>query len=238
MKLKFQYHKSSFEKIEIFSSFQEIFKSSFNQLYKKDTFSWKYLKSYTSESIIQEISLENKIIGYRGLWKVSKYSNSFQCIDTCIKSNYQGMGIFKKSNQNLINEIGSFYNYPNKKSKPGYLKSGWIEFSNINLYVNKIENFEFCDWDDRFLNWRFVKHPYIRYFKTKIKNGYAILRFKKNLPIHIESITSNIDLEEVKNPFFSFKYDLKKNGIKVKNAGSILTYNLNENLRSSYFDMI
>jgi hypothetical protein len=236
--LEFLIHKTSFEKEKIFHRFKKIFKYSFNQDYKKYTFDWKFLDSYSSNSVIQEIILNEKPIGYRGLWKVKNYPNAYQCIDTCILPNYQGKGVFKLSNQHLIDNIGSFYNYPNQKSKPGYLKSGWDELSKMHIYLNKLENFEYCNWDKSFLNWRFVNHPYVKYYKTKIKDGYAILRFKKRLPIHVESTKHDIDLQEITNPIFSLKYDLKKNGIKVKNAGSIIGYNFNQGLRSSYFDMI
>lgn len=236
--LKFIIHKTSFEKEKIFFVFKEIFKYSFKQEYKKNTFDWKFLKTYSSSSKIQEILIDEKPIGYRGLWKVKNYPNAYQCIDTCIHPDYQGKGIFRLSNQHLINNIGSFYNYPNQKSKPGYLKSGWEEISKMDIYLNKLNNFEYCDWDESFLDWRFVRHPYIKYYKTKIRGGYAILRFKKRLPVHVESTTHNIDLQEISNPTYSFKYDLKKNGLKIKNAGSIIGYNFNEELRSSYFDMI
>lgn len=224
--------------MNVFNSFQKIFKNSFDQVYNKSIYQWKYLHSFTKKSVIQEVLFNEAPIGYRGLWKVENYPHAFQCIDTCISSDFQGKGIFHLSNQNLIKEIGSFYNYPNKKSKPGYLKSGWDEVLKMNIYLNKLENFEYCDWDKSFLEWRFVIHPYVTYYKTKLKEGYAILRFKKGFPVHVESIRYNIDLEEITNPIYSFKYDFKKNGLKVKSAGSTIGYNFNEKLRSSYFDMI
>jgi len=236
--IKFRYYLDIRLKNFSFDSFKLLFFESFGQVYNKEIFNWKYLQNYSSQSIIQEIILNEKPIGYRGLWKVKNYPNAYQCIDTCILPDYQGKGIFKLSNQNLIKEIGSFYNYPNQISKPGYLKSGWDEISKMNIYLNKLENFEYCDWDDSFLDWRFVRHPFIKYYKTKINNGYAILRFKKKLPVQVESTSCNIDLQEIPNPIFSLKYDIKKNGIKVKNAGSILGFNFNEELRSSNFDMI
>ena len=225
-------------KNRVFKKFHSIFLNTFNQNYKKNTFNWKYLHSYSSKSIIQEIVIGNKKIGYRGLWKIDNYANSYQCIDTCIHPDYQRKGIFKLSNQHLIDKLGSFYNYPNFVSRLGYIKSGWVEESKMNIYINRLEKFEYCNWDEDFLNWRFISHPYIKYYKTKIRGGYAILRFKKYAPIHIESTKFNLKLEEIKNPFFSFKYDLKKNGIRVKNAGSVLTYNFKGEFRSSYFDMI
>lgn len=236
--INFKIYNSKIEKESLFRSFQEIFKNSFDQIYDLKVYQWKYLQNYSLESVIQEILIDKKPIGYRGLWKVKNYPNSYQCIDTCIHHNYQGKGIFKLSNQNLIDNIGSFYNYPNSLSTPGYIKSGWVEASKMNIYFNRLENFKYCNWDEDFLNWRFVSHPYIKYYKTKIRGGYAILRFKKNLPMHIESTKINLKLEEIKNPLFSFKYDLKKNGIKVKKAGSVLTYNFKGKLRSSFFDMI
>lgn len=221
-----------------FKKFQKIFNTTFSQNYDYKIFKWKYIDYFSSNSIIQEILLDNKPIGYRGLWKVKNYPIAYQCIDTCILPDFQGRGIFKLSNQHIVDNLGSFYNYPNSISRPGYIKSGWVEESKMKIYINRLENFEFCNWDEDFLDWRFVRHPYIKYYKAKIRGGYAILRFKKNLPIHIESTRINLKLEEIKNPFFSFKYDLKKNGIKVKNAGSVLTYNFKGKLRSSYFDMI
>ncbi|MBU78927.1 MAG: hypothetical protein CMD29_02240 [Flavobacteriales bacterium] len=236
--LNFKYYNKNDIDQKLWKRYNKIFQKAFNTKIKLESFNWKYLNLFTQDSIIQEINYSSKVIGYRGLWKVKNYPNEYQCIDTCILPNYQGEGIFKSSNKHLIDKIGSFYNYPNQKSKPGYLKSGWKEISKMNIYLNKLENFEFCNWDNSFLNWRFVSHPYIKYYKTKIKDGYAILRFKKKLPVHIESTVHNIDLQEIPNPMYSFKYDLKKNGIKVKNAGSILTYNFKGKLRSSYFDMI
>ena len=237
-KITVNWHKSLIEKTSVYKNLASVFERSFGQAYRKNIFDWKYLHIYSKNSYIQEILIDEKPIGYRGLWEIYNYPNAYQCIDTCILPNYQGKGIFRLSNQNLIKEIGSFYNYPNQKSKPGYLKSGWDELSKMHIYLNKLENFEYCNWDKPFLNWRFVNHPYIKYYKTKIKDGYAILRFKKRLPVHVESSKHNIDLQEITNPIFSLKYDLKKNGIKVKNAGSILGFNFNEELRSSYFDMI
>lgn len=236
-KINFKYYRSS-DKTLIFDSFKNLFFNSFHQNYNENNFDWKYLDRYSINSIIQEILVENTPIGYRGLWKVKNYPNAYQCIDTCILPDFQGKGIFKLSNQHLIDNLGSFFNYPNSLSRPGYLKSGWVEAGKMDLYINRLENFEFCNWDEDFLDWRFVRHPYIKYYKAKIRGGYAILRLKKNLPIHIESTKINLNLEEIKNPFFSFKYDLKKNGIKVKNAGSVLKYNFKGKLRSSYFDMI
>ena len=49
---------------------------------------------------------------------------------------------------------------------------------------------------------------------------------------------NDIDLQEIRSPLYSLKYDLEKNCLKVKNAGSILGLNFKEKLRSSYFDMI
>ena len=238
MKIEFNYLTSLKDKLYFFHNFSEIFYYSFKQKYFKSVYSWKYLDNQTSDSIIQQIIVDKKIVGYRGLWKVNNYPLAYQCIDTCIDPLFQGRGIFKLSNNKLKEDLGCFYNYPNKKSSPGYLNSGWSFYASMDIYINKINNFECCDWGQDFLHWRFSQHPYINYYKTKTKNGYAVLRYKKSIPIHVESTNNDIDLEEVNNPLYVLKYDLKKNGIKLKNAGSILGFNFNEELRSSYFDMI
>lgn len=236
--LSFKLHLKKENKSSIYPKFKEIFSKAFDQHYFKEIFDWKYLSTFSESSFLQEITFNRKTIGFRGLWRVKNYPSAFQCIDTCLDPDYQGKGIFKKSNDYLIKQLGYFYNYPNTISSPGYLKSGWTTYAPMNLYLNKINNFEFCDWDQDFLNWRFSKHPYIKYYKTKIKEGYAIVRFKKGFPVHVESTRYNIDLQKTTNPIYSFKYDIKKNGLKIKNAGNILGYNFNGVLRSSHFDMI
>ena len=177
--INFSYNLTKEKKEKNYENFSKIFKLSFSQLYPKKNFSWKYLETFSSQSIIQEIVIGNKYIGYRGFWKVENYPNSYQCIDTCIHPEYQRKGIFRLSNEHIIRELGSFYNYPNSISRPGYIKSGWVEASKMDLYINRLENFEYCNWDEDFLDWRFVRHPYIKYYKSKIRGGYAILRFKK-----------------------------------------------------------
>ena len=238
IKLIFKYYSSLQEKDLVFDNFRGVFKKAFNQLYQKETFNWKYLNEFTMESVIQEIIFENKIVGYRGLWKVSEYANGYQCIDTCIDPNFQGKGIFKKSNLDLIKTLGVFYNYPNPKSYPGYLKSGWENHAPMNIYINKISNFEYCDWSKHFTEWRFTKHPFIKYYKVKLTDGFAIIRYKKTLPVHIESIKHNINLDQVNSPIFSFKYALIPSGLKIKNAGRVVINNFRDSIRSSYFDMI
>ena len=154
-KIQFNYCNYPNKKKSIYNNLSAVFEKSFDQTYNKNIFKWKYLNINTSESIIQEILIDEKAIGYRGLWKIKNYPNAYQCIDTCILPNYQGKGIFKLSNQHLIDNIGSFYNYPNQISKPGYLKSGWEEISKMDIYLNKLENFYEKEW----FKWYEVVNP-------------------------------------------------------------------------------
>lgn len=236
--VKFKYYSNLEDKQLLFDSFRIIFNKAFDQWYSNKTFKWKYLSEFSVNSVIQEIIIENKIIGYRGLWMVDEYANGYQCIDTCIHPNYQGKGIFKKSNQHLIKTLGSFYNYPNAESYPGYLNSSWENKAPMDIYLNKISNFEYSDWTKDFLDWRFCQHPYIKYYKVKLPLGFAVIRFKKRLPVHIETVKYDLNLKQVFTPVFSFKYDIKPNGLKIRNAGMVLVKNFNDLIRSSYFDMI
>jgi len=236
--IKFKYYSAKEDKHFLFESFRLVFNKAFDQWYPMKTFNWKYLSKFSIDSVIQEISIEDEIVGYRGLWKVNEYAYGYQCIDTCIDPNYQGKGIFKKSNQHLIKTLGSIYNYPNPKSYPGYLKSGWKNHGAMNIYINKISNFEFCDWSEDFIDWRFCQHPYIKYYKIKLTSGFAVIRYKKNLPVHVESVKHDLNLEQVKSPFFSFKYALKPSGFRIRNAGMVVVNNFSDPIRSSYFDMI
>lgn len=237
-KLEFKYYSSLQEKKTLFDNFRLVFDKAFDQWYPMKTFNWKYLSRFSIDSVIQEISIEDEIVGYRGLWKVNEYANGYQCIDTCIDPNFQGKGIFKKSNLNIQKHFGSFYNYPNPKSYPGYLKSGWENHAPMNIYLNIISNFEFCDWTEDFIQWRFCEHPYIKYYKIKLAKGFGVIRYKKNLPVQVESVKHDLNLEQVKSPIFSFKYALKPSGFKIRNAGMVVTNNFNDPIRSSYFDMI
>ena len=235
---EFKYYSSLEEKKLVSDNFRKLFLKAFYQTYPLENFNWKYLSKFSNESVIQEIIINDEIVGYRGLWKIKEYSNGYQCIDTCIDPNFQGMGLFKKSNLNLFTKLDSFYNYPNNKSYPRYLKSGWKIYGSMNIYINKISNFDYCNWSEAFIDWRFCKHPYIKYFKVQISEGFAIIRYKRNLPIHVESVKHDINLEQVKSPVFSFKYALKPTGFIIKKAGKVVTNNFNDLIRSSYFDMI
>ena len=237
--ITFNYYSSYTSKRRVYESFKLIFKSAFFQEFEFEKFKWKYLDHYSKNSIIQEIKVNNKTAGYRGLWKVSFYPSIYQCVDTCIHPSYQRIGLFQKSNKELIKEFKSFYNYPNPKSKAGYLKSGWLEIGKMNIYLNKISYFEYSDWSKEFLHWRFVKHPYIKYFKIRLKKGgFAVVRFKKGLPVHVESVKHDLDLTELPTTGFILKYSIYNSGLKVKSAGGVVSYKFNGLVRSSYFDMI
>ena len=195
--MEFKYYSSLQEKQTLFYNFRNMFNNAFDQLYSRETFNWKYLNHFTQESFIQEMIIEGKVIGYRGLWNVNEYGNGYQCIDTCIDPDFQGKGIFKKSNLDLIKTLGRLYNYPNPESYPGYLKSGWVNYAPMNIFLNKVSNFKYLNWSEDFIKWRFSQHPYINYYKVKLAHGFAIIRYKKNLPVHIESIKHDINLEQV-----------------------------------------
>lgn len=88
----------------------------------------------------------DKLIGIRAFmcfnFVNSKESyKAYRPVDTATHPDYQGKGIFKKLTLTLIDtlqekdEKAFIFNTPNSKSKPGYLKMGWIEWGKPLLQI-------------------------------------------------------------------------------------------------------
>ena len=238
--INYKYFVNKNDKINFYKTFKNIFKNSFNQIYNYETYYWKYLHKVSKNSFIQIIYYDNNIVGLRGLWKINEYSELFyQCIDTCILPKYRRMGIFYKSNSEIKKKFKNLYNYPNSKSLPGYLKSGWKINYNISIIVKFKINEKInthCKID--FLNWRFVNHPYIKYYKYFDGKCYHIFRYKKSFPIYVFSTNESINLDIIYKPLFYFKYTSNKELFVIKNAGKIISYGNNNKFKINYFDMI
>lgn len=72
-------------------------------------------------------------------WQGRLY-NAVRAVDTATHPQFQGKGIFKKLTLGLVKEctnagVDFVFNTPNKQSKPGYLKMGWIEAGKLPIRV-------------------------------------------------------------------------------------------------------
>mgnify|MGYP003575011321 CR=1 FL=1 len=98
---------------------------------------WKHEQNPFGPSFVL-IAEENKeLIGlrafmqWRWLWKEETYK-AIRAVDTATHPAHQGKGIFKKLTLQQLaackeEGVHFVFNTPNDKSKPGYLKMGWVE---------------------------------------------------------------------------------------------------------------
>lgn len=98
---------------------------------------WKHEQNPFGPSYVLLAEEENQLIGlrafmqWRWLWQGQEYK-AIRAVDTATHPAHQGKGIFKKLTlQQLeackVDGVHFVFNTPNDKSKPGYLKMGWIE---------------------------------------------------------------------------------------------------------------
>jgi len=83
------------------------------------------------------LAVENEtFVGVRAFMKWdwqegSKIWNAYRAVDTATHPAFQGKGIFKKLTLQALEDVGKnqetfVFNTPNDKSRPGYLKMGWV----------------------------------------------------------------------------------------------------------------
>ena len=114
----------------------------------EDVWNYKHLDNPFGKSLIL-LAIENdEIAGVRAFmrwnWQYKKkVFSAFRAVDTATHPNYQGKGIFKKLTLQVLEKAQIagdhfVFNTPNSHSKPGYLKMGWKEISNLNLHIKFI----------------------------------------------------------------------------------------------------
>lgn len=122
----------------------------------KDWFLWKFRDNPFGETILACVENEGAIVGCVALGiqdflcekKTVKGAFSFE---TFVHPNYQGKGLFKElinlaETESQYRKIKFLINFPNSKSMPGFLKSGWIRINcaeywiKPNSFINVIFN--------------------------------------------------------------------------------------------------
>lgn len=107
--------------------------------------SWKHEQNPFGASYILLAEEDGQLIGLRAfmqwqwLWNGKTYT-AIRAVDTATHPAHQGKGIFKKltlQQAELCKQQGVdfVFNTPNKQSKPGYLKMGWMEQGRMPLKV-------------------------------------------------------------------------------------------------------
>jgi GNAT superfamily N-acetyltransferase len=98
---------------------------------------WKHIDNPFGKSTIVLAKDENRIVAVRAFmkWQFDNNTQSIICgraVDTAVHPDYQGKGIFTKLTLQAIDKaeqenVDLIFNSPNKISKVGYLKMGWLE---------------------------------------------------------------------------------------------------------------
>ena len=102
-----------------------------------DLFRWKHLENPFGRSRIWVAELENRIVGVRPFlrWRFVRGEQKFEtvrAVDTATLPEAQGRGVFSRLTRTAVDVLTAegmdfVFNTPNDKSRPGYLKLGWVE---------------------------------------------------------------------------------------------------------------
>lgn len=111
---------------------------------------YKHIQNPFGNSVVLVAEEEGNIIGVRAFmkwqWQLKdKKLSSFRAVDTATHPDHQGKGIFKKLTLQAVaicEESGGhlIFNTPNEKSRPGYLKMGWISAGKLEVQIKPAFN--------------------------------------------------------------------------------------------------
>lgn len=176
-------------------------RTTFQSSYSPAYFTHKYLQNpYGPSLIILAYSDKSEIAAARAFWRNDiDGAKAYQAVDTCTVPSFQRMGLFRLTTETALKELpeDSFiYNYPNRNSKPQYMKYGWTiqkECYNRFFIPMLFRKENRTKIDCVFLDW-WVKYrlaPRLAYMKSF--GRYYLLR-QMNAPGRYEVI-SEIDRE-------------------------------------------
>lgn len=107
---------------------------------------WKHLDNPFGRSPVLLCLEHDRLIGVRAFMRWEWRNNgqtyrALRAVDTATHPEHQGKGIFKKLTLSLIdycNQHGDhfIFNTPNQKSRPGYLKMGWLEAGRLPIRID------------------------------------------------------------------------------------------------------
>jgi GNAT superfamily N-acetyltransferase len=107
---------------------------------------WKHINNPFGKSPVLIAVEDDQIIGVRAFmrWQWSNNArvlNAVRAVDTATHPDHQGKGIFTKLTRACLQnceaeKIDFVFNTPNNKSKPGYLKMGWVEAGRLPIHLN------------------------------------------------------------------------------------------------------
>lgn len=110
-----------------------------------DFFRWKHRDNPFGASPIWVAVDKGDIVGVRTMmrWRLARGGQSLsmvRAVDTATLPSHQGRGIFTRLTLAAIDEltaegVDAVFNTPNEKSRPGYLKMGWVDVGRVPVSV-------------------------------------------------------------------------------------------------------
>ena len=147
-------------------SFLELYEQIFNKPGKQEWFEWKYQNNpYMQHVPIYVAKDKDKVIGARPFFALDvawddKTWTAIQPCDTMVHPDYRGQGIFTRMTQQSLDfysdqPVDLIFNFPNDKSRPGYLKMDWKEVMSIPEWYrfNDLNKPIASESESRFLNY-------------------------------------------------------------------------------------
>jgi hypothetical protein len=164
---------------------------------------WKHVDNAFGRSPVLLAFEKDVLIGVRAFmrweWRQGdKTYKAVRAVDTATHPQHQGKGIFKTLTLQLVDQckgegVDFIFNTPNKSSKPGYLKMGWMSQGKLKLHLkpvlSKTQSIGFestysignvmkemntqiylpspdiaTNITTSFLDWRYIKNPNINYY--------------------------------------------------------------------------
>ena len=177
---------------------------------------WKHEQNPFGPSFVLLAEENSNLIGLRAFmqWKWQWNGNIYRAIravDTATHPDHQGKGIFKKLTLQQLQickqeGVHFVFNTPNEKSKPGYLKMGWVEQGRLPL---------------KFKILRPVSIAYSKFFKKQPGVPEDDLPSVDSWPIDLVKLSRQVDNANLlsskisteyiswryeKNPLFKYQY--------------------------------
>jgi GNAT superfamily N-acetyltransferase len=113
----------------------------------EEFFRWKHLENPFGESPMWVANDGDSIVAVRTMmrWRfrhhpTGEVMNVVRAVDTATLPSHQGQGLFTTLTMAAVEEltaegVAAVFNTPNDKSRPGYLKMGWVELGRVPIRV-------------------------------------------------------------------------------------------------------
>ncbi len=112
-------------------------------------FRWKHLANPAGESPMWLAEADGRVAGFRAMmrWELRTPEgdrlSAVRAVDTATHPAFQRRGVFSRLTSAAVEEltaagVGIVFNTPNDRSRPGYLKLGWIEVGRLPLAVRPV----------------------------------------------------------------------------------------------------